>query len=204
VHALQQYRVIQPWAHCYDLGPNGEHLQLHHSYCKQYRRTDVPGLVRESSEETVIGHPGYVWCMTREAAESTSGLIETAPVGSGDRHMAHALVGRAKSSFPSGVTEEHARPILQWERRALHQIQKNIGYLPHTIEHFWHGPKPKRRYIERWDIIIKHEFDPFEDLKRNVFGVLELAGNKPNLTRDIDIYFLMRDEDSNERDYFSS
>jgi len=87
---------------------------------------------------------------------------------------------------------------------ALHHIQKNIGYLPHTIEHFWHGPKPKRRYIERWDIIIKHEFDPFEDLKRNVFGVLELAGNKPDLTRDIDIYFLMRDEDSNERDYFSS
>ena len=142
--------------------------------------------------------------MSREAVEGTNGLIETAAVGAGDHHMARAIVGEARSSFPSGVSEGYARPILQWERRALNHIQKSIGYLPHTIEHFWHGPKPKRRYIERWDIVIKHQFDPFEDLKRNVFGVLELAGNKPDLTRDIEIYFLLRDEDSNEWDYFSN
>ena len=104
--------------------------------------------------------------------KGTNGLIETAAVGAGDHHMARAIVGEARSSFPSGVSEGYARPILQWERRALNHIQKSIGYLPHTIEHFWHGPKPKRRYIERWDIVIKHQFDPFEDLKRNVFGVL--------------------------------
>jgi hypothetical protein len=34
-------------------------------------------------------------------------------------------------------------------------------------------------------------------LKRNTYGVLELAGNKPQLRHDIDCYFRARDEDSN-------
>ena len=42
--------------------------------------------------------------------------------------------------------------------------------------------------------LLNISFDPFDDLKRNVFGVLELAGNKPDLTRDIEIYFRLRDE----------
>jgi hypothetical protein len=33
-------------------------------------------------------------------------------------------------------------------------------------------------------------------LKRNSFGVLELAGNKPQLRRDMDAYFRSRNEDA--------
>ena len=61
--------------------------------------------------EGTFGHPGYVWCVRREAVEGTNGLIETAAVGAGGHHMACALVGEAKSSFPNGVSEGYARPI---------------------------------------------------------------------------------------------
>jgi hypothetical protein len=72
-----------------------------------------------------------------------------------------------------------------------------VGCLGGTIEHFWHGSKDKRAYVSRWNILDKHKFNPATDLKRNSFGVVELAGNKPGLTHDIDRYFRSRDEDSN-------
>jgi hypothetical protein len=53
-----------------------------------------------------------------------------------------------------------------------------------------------RKYVDRWKILTKYGFDPDTDLIRNTDGVLELAGNKPGLRREIDTYFRMRDEDS--------
>ncbi len=46
-------------------------------------------------------------------------------------------------------------------------------------------------------MLTAHAFDPDEDLKRNVWGVLELAGSSPALRRDIDAYFRARAEDAN-------
>jgi hypothetical protein len=111
--------------------------------------------------------------------------------------MALGLVNCVESSLPGGISAGYRRPILQWESRARQHIGRNIGYLPGTIEHRWHGAKSRRRYIERWDILTRHGFDPDTDLKRNTWGVLELACNKPALRHDIDLYFRQRDEDSN-------
>jgi hypothetical protein len=68
--------------------------------------------------------------------------------------------------------------------------------VPGTIEHAWHGPKAGRRYVDRWTILVDNDFDPGPDLKRNLFGVIDLAGNKPRLRLDIDRYFRGRDEDA--------
>ena len=46
-------------------------------------------------------------------------------------------------------------------------------------------------------MFLRHGFDPDTDLKRNTFGVLELAGNKPELARELNLYFRQRDEDAN-------
>jgi hypothetical protein len=145
----------------------------------------------------VFAHPGYAWAATRQALEHVGGLIESAALGAADHHMALALVGRVERSIPAGVTEGYRRPLLRWQGRAERHIGRNIGALPGTIEHAWHGAKHRRRYVERWGVLTKHGFDPDEDLKRNTWGVLELAGNKPELKRDIDAYFRARDEDSN-------
>jgi hypothetical protein len=51
--------------------------------------------------------------------------------------------------------------------------------------------------VDRWQVLVRHRFDPFTDLKRNIWGVFELAGNKPGLRRDIDAYMRGRDEDGN-------
>lgn len=192
VQALQQYDIVQPWTDCYDLGPHDEHLQAHRSFCKQWtdQQPVGPGPYR-------FAHPGYAWAATRHALEHVGGLIETAALGAADHHMALALVGKMVQSLPGGIQPGYAQPIAQWQERALAHIAGNVGCVPGTIEHSWHGAKTRRRYVDRWQILIRHRFDPFTDLKRNVWGVLELAGNKPDLRRDIDAYMRGRDEDSN-------
>ncbi len=97
--------------------------------------------------------------------------------------------------MPGGISRGYLEPLRQWEGRALRHIAGNLGCIAGTIEHAWHGSKVARRYVERWSVLVRHAFDPVTDLKRNVWGVLELAGNKPELRRDIEHYMRCRDED---------
>ncbi len=192
VYALQLHDLVQPWSDCYDLGPRGEHVQLHRSFCRQWRDGQPIGECYG-----VFAHPGYAWAATRQALEWLGGLIETAALGAADHHMALALAGKVERSIPGNLTQGYRRPLLAWQQRATQHIAGNIGSVAGTIEHHWHGQKARRRYVERWDVLAAHRFDPETDLRRNTHGVLELAGNKPELRRAMEAYFRQRDEDSN-------
>jgi len=194
VQALQQYKLIQPWEICYDLGPNGEHIDLHHSFLSIWWKHKP---IKQTGPYT-FAHPGYAWACTRQAFEWVGGLLETAALGAGDHHMALAMIGRVDESLPGGVTAAYRRPIEAWQNRAVRHLNFDIGFLQgSTIEHFWHGRKEDRKYIPRWDILTRNHFDPDTDLKRNSYGVIELAGNKPQLKQDLDAYFRQRNEDGN-------
>lgn len=202
VEALQLYDIVQPWSDAYDLGPHDEHLQRHVSFCRQFHQGN-PVIAAGDRFWTFNGgyhdypHPGYAWAATRQALNWTGGLIDFAAMGAGDHHMALSLVGEADKSIPGGTSPSYRRALMQWQDRATRHINGNIGCVPGTIEHRWHGAKPKRQYLERWDMFLRHGFDPDLDLKRNTWGVIELACNKPQLRRDLDLYLRQRDEDSN-------
>jgi len=202
VHALQQYDVIQPWSDAYDLGPQDEHLASYKSFCRQYAEGEPvfpTGNKFWTFDQGPYSYPhsGYAWAATRSAIEWTGGLLQTGALGAGDHHMALGLVGHASKSMPHGVTLDYAAHVMRWQERADFHIRRNIGFVWGTLEHRWHGRKADRKYINRWDIIVRNKFNPDIDLKRNWFGVLELAGNKPQLTRDVDNYFRQRNEDAN-------
>lgn len=199
VQALQLYDVVQPWSHCYDLGPNDDHLEpVHHAFLKEWWGGNpmTQGINAKDSPYR-FGHCGFAWAWRRQALEWLGGFIDTAILGAGDHHMALALIGKAWTSLPGYISNGYAAPIYTWEKRALHHINFKLGFVHGTIEHAWHGRKEDRKYVDRWEIIKKHKFDPNVDLKRNTFGMWELVGNKPQLNRDLDAYFRQRNEDSN-------
>jgi hypothetical protein len=205
VEALQHYRVVQPWSDAYDLGPRDEHLAHYHSFCRQYLHGGRPAVVPRGPRWWKFdggpydyAHSGYSWATTRAVLDWTAGLFDLGGMGSGDHHMALALVGAVDNSVPGGVAASYIGHLQRWQARIEHVVNRRIGYVPGTIEHRFHGPKASRGYLSRWGLLARHGFDPDTDLKRNTSGVLEWAGNKPELEREWDLYLRSRREDANE------
>lgn len=143
-------------------------------------------------------HSGFAWAMRRQAWDDLGGLIEHGVLGAGDHHMALALIGEAKRSMPGYISKAYLDLVMEWEARATRYIKRNIGVVPGLLNHFHHGPKIKRRYNARWNILKRHEFDPHYDLKRDSNGLWQLTDRNFRLRDDLRSYFSQRDEDSLE------
>jgi hypothetical protein len=202
VHALQLYPVIQPWSDCYDLGPHDEHMQSHKSFCRQFH-DGFPVVPNSKHFWKFDGgpydypHSGYAWAWSRSALDDVGGLLDICAMGSGDHHMALGLVGAAEKSMPAKTHANYRDLIMRWQSRAMHHINTKIGFVPGTIEHYFHGAKINRKYVNRWEMFIEHHFDPATDIKRNTYGVYEFSGQKPELERAFDRYLRAREEDAN-------
>jgi hypothetical protein len=202
IHALDLYSVVQPWQHCYDLGPNDEHIWTHKSFAALNRegKPVVPRFdagLNLTNSPYQYPHPGYAWAWRRDFLNWTGGLFEWGGVGSGDHHMALSLVSNAHMSIPQTVNGNYKALLLQWQNLANKYNGYKLGHTNHTIEHYFHGRKENRGYNDRWKMFLDHNFDPVSDIKRNTYGVLEFAGNKPQLEAEWERYLRGRNEDVN-------
>lgn len=202
VRALQHYDVVQNWSDALDLGPRDEIIAHHKSFCWQFWSGQPvvpqgPKFWHGDGGVYAYPHSGYSWAITREAFDLIGGLFHLGYMGSGDHHMALAMVGHADSSMPAGTHDRYREHVKRWEARALQHINQNIGVVQGTIEHAFHGTKPSRAYIPRWKMFVDHGFNPDEDLRPNSYGVMEFASNKPELRRAFDRYLAARSEDVN-------
>lgn len=203
VHALQLYRWIQPWAQAIDRGPAGEVLnagRVHGSFAKQYEegRALIPDRHGWRADySSPYPHPGFAWASTRRVLEYTGGLFELAGMGASDHTMALSLVGKASAAAPKGTNDRYMEHLLRWQARVQVAVHGRIGYTNQVINHRFHGAKANRQYLSRWEMFLRHGFNPDEDLKRNSLGVFEWAGNKPELEREWMLYLKSRNEDGN-------
>lgn len=193
IQALQHYMFIQPWQNAIDMGPNGETLATHNSFCWSYWSHKPFGT------DYAIWHPGYAWCARREALEAVGGLIDIGILGSGDRHMATALLGKVGASYNHNVHKNYSRVLEEWQTKAERHIKRDIGFCAGTITHHFHGAKRFRGYKERWNILVENQFNPETDIKRDTQGLWQLEVHSPRqieLRDDIRRYFRSRNEDS--------
>lgn len=195
IHQLQHYEVVQPWSECADLGPHGNALSLFRSFSGLVQR----GIKQQThaGEPYPYGHSGFAWACTRKFWENTGGLMDFPILGSADHHMAWAMIGQVHRSVHQKMPEAFKRRCREWQERAYRETAGNVACVPGLVEHRFHGPKGRRYYRERWDIFVKHGFDPDHDLRRDAQGLYFLAG-KPALQEDIRRYMRSRHEDSTE------
>lgn len=202
IHALQHYHVVQMWGDAIDTGPNGEFSANHKGFVNQYLNGAKIGYGQYYSGYEGA-HPGYAWAATKVFWDSVGGLFSTAILGAGDNHMAFSLIGRGLESVNPEVTPEYIAQIARWQERAEFHVKRDIGFIPGTIRHYWHGKKKDRHYWDRWQILVKNKFNPLTDIKYDWQGVLELEEISPRqreLRDDIRSYFRSRLEDSIDLD----
>ncbi len=198
LNQLQHFHVVQMFSKANDLDPDYEPFQRHIGFVYSY----MHGLA--SRNDYSNWHPGFAWAARREAINHLGGLIDYAILGAADRHMAHALIGRVRQTIHSKLNQNYKNWLHIWEARAEKHIQRNIGYVPGVIQHYWHGKKRDRRYAERWHILVDNKYDPMLDLKHDHQGLWQLTDHNINLRDDLRGYFRARDEDSidiDEEDY---
>lgn len=206
VHALQEHRVVQPFETAVDMGPEGQVIDVHRSFAWCYSkgwewrpRADGQGGygAGRPAGTSAFGtpwHPGYCLAMRRSVLDRLP-LLETGVLGAGDHHMMGALIGRAELTVPRAVHPRYRAEVMAWQARAAEVVNGDLGFVPGTIVHDFHGAKADRRYVRRWDVLIKHGYDPSTDVYRNSQGVLELEDRNPRLRDAMRAYFRQRNED---------
>jgi hypothetical protein len=75
-------------------------------------------------------------------------------------------------------------------------VKQNVGYVPGTVLHHWHGAGKQRGYTDRWAILRRHQFDPVCDLVRDCSGLWRIAIGRERLADDIRRSLAQRNEDS--------
>jgi uncharacterized protein YeaC (DUF1315 family) len=110
--------------------------------------------------------------------------------------MAMSLVGKGKESIQKQMHPDYFDMVLAWEARANQHIRRRVGYVKGNIVHFWHGKKRDRKYHDRWQILIKHQYSPYRSVYRDWQGLLQFDIDAIELRNDIKKYFRARNEDS--------
>jgi hypothetical protein len=149
-----------------------------------------------SNEGKGLMHTGYAWAARRSFLSDVGGLGDIGVLGSGDRHMAYAILGAVDRSFPTGIHPHYKNYWLRWQAAALKSARMEVGAVPATLTHQWHGSKQNRRYQDRWKVLVGDQFDPLADIKYDFQGVLEFTGSNTRLRDDVKNYFAVRNEDS--------
>lgn len=203
IQQLQHYEIVQMFSHAIDLNPNEEPIATHNGFMWSYLQNDRyppqgPGQGGYYNQSKGFWHPGYAWAAKRRALDKLP-LLEHAAMGAGDHHMALSLIGCAEKSLPGGISKGYRHAVMNWQHVALSEYRKNVGYVPGTLMHSWHGRKADRKYKERWDILTKNNFDPYTDLVKDSQGLHKLNMNygerSIRIRDDFRAYFRQRSED---------
>jgi hypothetical protein len=179
--------VVQLFSHCVDMNKKKAAMQVFTSFGYQYTKKNA------YTNGVNFWHPGYAWACNRKAYEKMDGLYEKGILGAGDNITSMCLIGQGEKSIYAKGTDEYKKSIYEYQKKVSNL---RVGYVPGVIRHHYHGAKKNRRYIERWSILIKHEYNPYIHVMKNDFGLMVPTPQcSKEFLNDIMNYFKERNED---------
>jgi len=191
------YDIVQLFSHAVDMDENGLSLNNFSSFGYNYTKNNKYTTASKNNNHNYY-HPGFGWACTREFYEKKGGIYELGILGSGDHLLSLSLLENGLDSIK--YLQNDIR--LQKYKESIYNYKNNykdkvkIGYVPTVIRHYYHGTKKNRQYIERTEILKKHNYDPFLYLTKNDDGLLIPTNDCPlDLLNNIMQYFKDRNED---------
>jgi hypothetical protein len=180
--------VVQLFSHAIDMDREKNTLNFFNSFGYSFSKKKS-----YTTKGKDYWHPGFAWAITRKAYEKMDGLYEKAILGSGDNIMALSFINSVKNILNIDYHEDYKNSIIEYQKKAQ---KLRLGYTPGVIRHHYHGSKKNRKYTERWQILIKHQYSPINDITYDSNGIL-IPTKKINIEfiNDILNYFQERKED---------
>lgn len=181
--------VVQLFHTCQDLGRGNQPI-LNHFKSAGYIYDKIRQTKKPVDE---FAHPGFAWACNRLAYERLGGLFDKAILGSGDNIILYSLLGKVEKCMHPGFSPDYNAAMRQYETTAQ---GLRFGYVPGTIRHYFHGHKKNRKYIERWKVLMDHQYSPLRDIQYCQDGLIVPSQECPAaLLDDILKYFYQRNED---------
>lgn len=200
-HELQHYKFVQMWETLQSLTNDyGGIGTPNPSFMSNYVKFGNPYPRQEDGYPKQWGSPGLAWAANIADLDAIGGLPDKAVLGAGDWYLAHMLV----SDLPlKDMQERHYSADYRhyWERiqkLCNRHIKRDVGYVKGLVLHDAHGKIVNRGYNTRENILIKYQFSPLHDLKRDLQGVYQLETEELRqiqMYADIRRYFRCRNED---------
>lgn len=195
--SLTKYSIVQMFKYALFLDINEEISETHTSFGYYYVTKEL------QLEKFEYPHPGYAWCTTKKNMIKLQKLYDMGVLGSGDTHMAYALIGEYEQGFMPNLEYEpnFKESVRKWQEKALKIFKKKLGFVNMNIKHFWHGSRQNRQQIYRWQLLNEFEFNPLQDLAVMSDGHYELKQEKKELeSKLIEILLTIKSDENGEGD----
>lgn len=212
-HQLQHYEFVQMWEYLIDLDYNynalgGPQPSFASNYIKhgtpnphEIKKMEAKKAKLYPSSGKIMGRPGLAWAANLDAFSKVGGLIDYCILGAGDWYAAHGLIGTLGTCTAEYAGGAYQQKMYEWQAKSLRWIKKDIGYVPGTVYHDFHGSKANRGYCTRGQILHEGRYNPDRDIKYDAQGLLQLEtwSRRQIKMRDrIRAYFRSRNEDAIE------
>lgn len=180
--------IIQLFSHCVDMNYDNSAMTVFSSAGYNYDKKN-----KFMSTGLNYWHPGFAWACTKKAYDKMGGLYDKSVLGSGDNCMMYSLLQNVTKAVNPRSNPNYIESLLDYQSRVKHL---RFGYNPGVIRHYFHGTKKNRKYMERWQILIKNNYDPMKHVMYNEEGIIVPSQECPReLVDDIYKYFSERNED---------
>jgi hypothetical protein len=178
--ALSLMHIVQCFRYAYRLFPEQ----------KEFSPRDPDGnqLWQDLSVMAGGNNIGFAWAARRDFLRNV-GLYDRAILGSGDWILLNAIMQKEQPKYLQAVHDD----IDEWQKEFIKYSPK-VGYANNRCCHLWHGELKNRRYSDRHHILVKHNYNPCKDIRKQNH-VWEWMGGKPDFYRDVKDYFAGRKED---------
>lgn len=138
---------------------------------------------------------GYAWAAHAPLLQR-HGLYDACILGSGDRAIFYAAIGRfddAAAYLRMGA--QRRDHYLNWAVPFFQDVAGRTGWATGEMLNLWHGDVRLRRYEQRHRQFERFGFDPYADIVEGDEGTWLWATAKPDMHAHVEDYFFSRKED---------
>jgi len=201
IDTLKQYKICQTFGkvckYKWKKVKNGEvysdRLYLHGS-ARYFKDT---GMIYSKK-----GDSGFGWAARSEVLAECN-LFDKGIIGGGDAliwygmHYNSLNIAEACNTHPVFTYDfpDYRLAYIDWCKKWSKAVNGSVGYSYTSLQTMYHGSIKDKKYTDRYDVLVRHKYDPLSDIKYSDSGTIEWANDKLELHKEVSSYFASRNED---------